>query len=1483
MMTSMVKMSLLSLKIAVTSLLLFTSINAIAARCIDVFPTVLSSSSNGGKAVFERNVVLSGTNGNIDIRIQSDATTDSNPSCISQKCADSTRRSEALDLPSFMTSSSTQEETLNNGETRSLPQGTYKKIKLNYQATVRFTKNSSVTFVKDLNANNTDTTIIFEEGVYWIETFHIGFNSKVIINGNDKVTLIIKNTHFNKVDTSFNINGTPEQLVLITYNDVNFGYNAGFKGFIYVGENADEKVKLANDSIFIGAINGKEIKLKHKAAITYAPDSIKSANFNGFCSIDDSILPVPVPKLEYRFDECSYTELVGDVIDQTGNFSGKSNDIPDPIGDAKINTSLDLSADGISDWVGVPSSTVNGLNNFSVSVWFKTSESKRLQEIFHALGESTGDDELEIYLKYQKTVVITVGDNPQELESDVELTNGDWHHLALTRVDKKVCLFIDGISKGCENGVESGRLSVTNPNAVVIGQEQDRFGGGFSKSQNFEGQLDEFKIFDEKLSSTQIASIFNNERAGRNYDDPVNERAPEFCSIPIPELEYRFDEVSWNGTANEVNNNLSHGPDGQAYGNATTTQNTEGQICRAGNFGGSGAYIDVSGINEYLKDSASLSFWIKTSQPGNNTAWQAPGILGVEQIGTGNDIFWGYLDGSGRIGIKKGNGAAAVSSGNVNDNEWHHVVLTRNIDDNVVEVFVDGVRGPNGRVQSESGVVSTTFSSIGRIENRDQNNNDNNGISKYFIGQLDELLVYNSVLSQSDVSFIYDNQNNKMNYDGSKDRFCPTEPSKIDHFEIEHDGYGLTCDAESIRIKVCTDAICSEGNLSTESVTLDVLAGGSIISSPTFTGSKEVSFNHTTAETLTFTIANSNTTPLNSLKCNGSTGSACDIKFEKAGFRFLYDNKRNIPPQVSGSVFGETLTLQAVKDSHGVCKGMFTGVVNVNLSQKNLTPDNTNPGLSFQINTDTNIAKNPAYTSDVSLNFGAGSIAEIRTPRYNDAGEISLHASYTVAIEEGKEGSEFNGVSLFGSSKPFWVRPFELVVSATSGGDNLDGSAAKADPTHTAGESFDLTVTAYNYNKNNNKRGDITPNYKPGQIELKLMRTGPILTDSVDGDFNYAVARSLKSSTSPAFANAKLTNFVLGVSTYNAAKYSEVGLVNLDVQDSNYGGANIVVGAKDINIGRFIPDHFKQTVVDDGNLFATCGTNPPFAYSGEKDEAISSIGAISYLANPILVITAYNKKGISTKNYNGEFMKLRATDVIVAAPSFDQDARGIDNKILSLTTNDDNNNYMKTGTLTQSSGGVLHYQFSNNDNFYYNRTANALVAPFTSDIDFSIDTIIDSDSVDLIPSDSSLLPTTVVAHPEGVQIRFGRLVLKNSVGPETSNLTQPLQVEHFDGDHFIVSSDNNCLSYDDENIILDDSAPTVALGDDGHFIAGETRAIQLQAPGVKGDIDVEYEAYDWLKYDWNNDGVYNNNPTAVATFGFFRGNDRVIYRRRVYN
>jgi MSHA biogenesis protein MshQ len=540
-----------SLKIVAGSLLLLASTVGMAASCLDVFPTVLSSSANNGKVEFKREVDVNGTNGSLDIEIKKDETTDSNPSCISQKCTDSNNRSEAFSLPSFQTSSSSQAHTVDNGDSLNLPQGSYDKITVNFEATVRFTQNGNITFIKELNADNTDTTVIFEEGVYWIEKFKVGYRTKVIINGNDKVTLIIKNTEddnaFNKTEVSFNVAGAPNQLVLIAYDDIKLGFNSDFKGFIY----ADKKVELKNDNVFEGAINGDDIKLKYQAAITYAPGSIESANFNGFCTVSDTPLTA---RINYRFDECTLNGETDDVIDQTGNYNGGSNGITPNTDSAIVNKSLDLSTNNTSDWIDVPSSAVDGLDDFSVAVWFKTSVNKYQQEIFHALGNDSGDDELEIFLNNSHAVYIKVRDSSEVLASTIKLTDGNWHHLVLTRVDKDVCLFIDGTEQECDDGVKDGVLSVTNANAIVMGQEQDSFGGSFTTEQSFVGQLDEFKIFDVKLSDTEIDNIYQNESDGNNFDGTTRDamQCEYICGLIPGELKAVGIRIDSGGSDNQI-------------------------------------------------------------------------------------------------------------------------------------------------------------------------------------------------------------------------------------------------------------------------------------------------------------------------------------------------------------------------------------------------------------------------------------------------------------------------------------------------------------------------------------------------------------------------------------------------------------------------------------------------------------------------------------------------------------------------------------------------------------------------------------------------------------------------------------------------------------------------------------------------------------------------------------------------------------------
>jgi MSHA biogenesis protein MshQ len=49
-----------------------------------------------------------------------------------------------------------------------------------------------------------------------------------------------------------------------------------------------------------------------------------------------------------------------------------------------------------------------------------------------------------------------------------------------------------------------------------------------------------------------------------------------------------------------------------------------------------------------------------------------------------------------------------------------------------------------------------------------------------------------------------------------------------------------------------------------------------------------------------------------------------------------------------------------------------------------------------------------------------------------------------------------------------------------------------------------------------------------------------------------------------------------------------------------------------------------------------------------------------------------------------------------------------------------------------------------------------------------------------------------------------------------------------------------------------------------------------------GDIKATLAVDDWLKFDWDDDvGTAIENPWAVATFGRYRGNDRIIYWREV--
>jgi len=403
----------------------------------------------------------------------------------------------------------------------------------------------------------------------------------------------------------------------------------------------------------------------------------------------------------------------------------------------------------------------------------------------------------------------------------------------------------------------------------------------------------------------------------------------------------------------------------------------------------------------------------------------------------------------------------------------------------------------------------------------------------------------------------------------------------------------------------------------------------------------------------------------------------------------------------------------------------------------------------------------------------------------------------------------------------------------------------------------------------------IGPALVPGTLMAYLQRTGPLGGSSVDGELSLSASKLLTSNTAatPAWESANLSagSFTSGVFSYAGAQYNEVGLIRLHIKDHNYLGEQIPENA--INIGRFIPDYFEVSV-NSGSLSPFCSPTaaPAFSYIGQP---------IQYAALPELTIEARNRNNLLTRNYTESgFIKLTPVDVRRFFPSEDESQLGAD----GLTKMSLSSTQQVPLTFSAASGGVIRYLFDSADTFTFSKNTNARIAPFNSDIRVVITDVEDSDNVGSNAEPYDVLPTPI-------ELRYGRWRMDNAFGPEISSLAIPMQVEYWAGSGFTTNSNDSCTSYAASQLIDSESltgGSTTPSGS-GSFASGKTplgSEIFLSAPGANnvGTVDLEYLSDAWLRYDWDNNPVTpDTNPTATASFGQYRGHDRIIYWRELNN
>jgi hypothetical protein len=458
------------------------------------------------------------------------------------------------------------------------------------------------------------------------------------------------------------------------------------------------------------------------------------------------------------------------------------------------------SFDGVDDYVDLGTSEVFNPSVLTFSAWVyidTTDDGENWGRIID-LGGTVGADLRWLTDTDQFNSRVDLVSNGTKFPSSATISTG-WHHVVLRVSDTSMQYYVDGAVSGSAINYTSDTITYDSTQGYI---------GGLGTVNNIKAKIDEVLIFNTALTQTQINTLYNTSRPVSRYStllsvsdivvdprlystnyktgsDPASAFRPAVSTVScfetttdgysncttgpselstggmvalcggtgcydrarfeIGDAPYQYD-TSQSGLVSywpmdETSGTTVEDVKSNNNGTASGTTIVDGKYRKARSFNGSSDYIEVPD-NTSLDVTGNLTIgaWIYPT----NIAKGRQGIVFKHY----NNEYEVIMEPNGKISFYHGDGtweeinepAGMV----VTQNQWNHIAISRNTSDTKIRFYLNGDYIGDD-IYTDTPLASTNVVTIGVRK----------GTSYYFQGLIDEVLIYNTALTQTQINTLY--------------------------------------------------------------------------------------------------------------------------------------------------------------------------------------------------------------------------------------------------------------------------------------------------------------------------------------------------------------------------------------------------------------------------------------------------------------------------------------------------------------------------------------------------------------------------------------------------------------------------------------------------------------------------------------------------------------------------------------------------------